>query len=273
MFISLNLLPEFPHKPFVFTATLRITQCETTRIKDKLSYWAWAVCVKTCLKRTLSLTGVCLIFLRIFLLSFCRMRVNLEWGLLYLVLTKSTHPVKAYKKTQEIVVSTTDHSRKYHNIPWYSLLAPKLCISIVFSFAWGQFNSQEKLKTMRMQNFWVANKEYYGMLLYFLEWSIQCRIQSLRWGRGGGGVGDGHPNPEKRGGGLWKIFFDRRASIWSENKGGGGSLDPSPGSVTAIIRGRINMAMRTVYVEYCKLPLISLPTFKPFRPTYVPIYS
>ena len=55
--------------------------------------------------------------------------------------------------------------------------------------------------------------------------------------------------------------------------GGGGSLDPSPGSVTAIIRGRINMAMRTVYVEYCKLPLISLPTFKPFRPTYVPIYS
>ena len=223
MFISLNLLPEFPHKPFVFTTTLRITQCETTRIKDKLSYWAWAVCVKTCLKRTLSLTGVCLIFLRIFLLSFCRMRVNLEWGLLYLVLTKSTHPVKAYKKTQEIVVSTTDHSRKYHNIPWYSLLAPKLCISIVFSFAWGHFNSQEKLKTMRMQNFWVANKEYYGMLLYFLEWSVQCRIQSLKWaGGGGGGLGGGHPNPEKRGGGgVWKIFFDRRASTWSENKGGG----------------------------------------------------
>ena len=224
MFISLNLLPEFPHKPFVFTATLRITQCETTRIKDKLSYWAWAVCVKTCLKRTLSLTGVCLIFLRIFLLSFCRMRVNLEWGLLYLVLTKSTHPVKAYKKTQEIVVSTTDHSRKYHNIPWYSLLAPKLCISIVFSFAWGHFNSQEKLKTMRMQNFWVANKEYYGMLLYFLEWSIQCRIQSLRWGREGGGGEWATVIQTLRkggGGGVWKIFFDRRASTWSENKGGG----------------------------------------------------
>ena len=73
----------------------------------------------------------------------------------------------------------------------------------------------------------------------------------------GGGVGDGHPNPEKRGSGLRKIFFDRRASIWSENKRGAGSLDPSPGSVTAIIRGRINMAMRTVYVEYCKLQLIS----------------
>ena len=23
-----------------------------------------------------------------------------------------------------------------------------------------------------MQNFWVTNKEYYGMLWYFLEWSI-----------------------------------------------------------------------------------------------------
>ena len=78
-------------------------------------------------------------------------------------------------------------------------------------------------------------------------------------------MGGGHPNPEKRGSGLRKFFFDRRASIWSENKGGG-SPDPSPGSATAIMRGRIIMAMRTVYVEYCKLPLISLPTFKPFPP-------
>ena len=34
------------------------------------------------------------------------------------------------------------------------------------------FNSQEKLKTMLMQNFGVTNKEHYGMLWYFLEWSI-----------------------------------------------------------------------------------------------------
>ena len=64
--------------------------------------------------------------------------------------------------------------------------------------------------------------------------------------------------------------------IQTLRKGGGGragSLDPSPGSVTLIMRGRIIMAMRTVYVEYCKLPLIRLPTFKPFPPTYVPIYS
>ena len=49
---------------------------------------------------------------------------------------------------------------------------PKFCISIVLSFSWGFFNSQEKLKTMLMQNFGVTNKEHYGMLWYFLEWSI-----------------------------------------------------------------------------------------------------
>ena len=32
-------------------------------------------------------------------------------------------------------------------------------------------NSQEKLKTMPMQNFGVTNKEHYGMLWYF--WSGQ----------------------------------------------------------------------------------------------------
>ena len=33
--------------------------------------------------------------------------------------------------------------------------------------------AQEKLKTMLMQNFGVTNKEHYGMLWYFLEWSIK----------------------------------------------------------------------------------------------------
>ena len=49
---------------------------------------------------------------------------------------------------------------------------PKLCIRIVFSFSWGHFNSQEKQKTMLMQNFGVTNKEHYSMLWYFQEWSI-----------------------------------------------------------------------------------------------------
>ena len=47
-----------------------------------------------------------------------------------------------------------------------------LGIKMVSSFSLDHFDSQEKLKTMLMQNFWVANKEYYGMLWYFLEWSI-----------------------------------------------------------------------------------------------------
>ena len=42
---------------------------------------------------------------------------------------------------------------------------------VFFSFSWGHFNSQEKLKTMLMQNFGVTNKEHYGMLRYF--WSGQ----------------------------------------------------------------------------------------------------
>ena len=43
----------------------------------------------------------------------------------------------------------------------------------------GHFNSQEKLKTMLTQNFGVSNKEHYGMLCYFLEWSsLRDRPQS-----------------------------------------------------------------------------------------------
>ena len=69
-------------------------------------------------------------------------------------------------------------------------------------------------------------------------------------------MGGGHPNPEKRGAGH---EYGLKIS-------GAGSPGPSPGFATAIIRGRITMAIRTVYVEYCKLPLISLPTFKPSPP-------
>ena len=35
-----------------------------------------------------------------------------------------------------------------------------------------QKGPQEKLKTMLMQNVGVRNKEHYGMLWFFLEWSI-----------------------------------------------------------------------------------------------------
>ena len=126
---------------------------------------------------------------------------------------------------------------------------------------------------MRRQNFGVTNKEYYGMLLYFLEWSIQCRIQSLRWGGGGEGEWVAVIQTLRKGGAVSEKFFSTVGHQYGLKIRGTGSLDPSHRSVTAIIRGRIIMAMRTVYVEYCKLPLIRLPTFKPFPLTYVPIYS
>ena len=49
--------------------------------------------------------------------------------------------------------------------------------------------SQEKLKTMLMQNFGATNKEHYGMLWYILEWSIigiinmPEQFQKNRWSR------------------------------------------------------------------------------------------
>ena len=55
-------------------------------------------------------------------------------------------------------------------------VTPTFCRSIVFSFSWGHFNSQEKLKTMLLQNVGVTNKEHYGMLWYFLERAILYRF-------------------------------------------------------------------------------------------------
>ena len=73
-----------------------------------------------------------------------------------------------------------DHSRKYHSIPQCcSFVTPKFCISIVFSFSWCHFNSQEKLKTTLMQTFGVTNKEYYGMLWYFVELSMLVHYSFL----------------------------------------------------------------------------------------------
>ena len=73
-----------------------------------------------------------------------------------------------------------DHSWKYHNTPIMPYVChPKFCINIVFSFSWGHFNSQEKLKTMLMQNFGVTIKEHYGMLWYF--WSDRFDVSWRTW--------------------------------------------------------------------------------------------
>ena len=89
----------------------------------------------------------------------------------------------------------------------------------------------------------------------------------LEMGEGGGGEWATVIQTLRKGGGaVSEKFFSTVGHQHGLKIRGAGSLDPSLGSVTAIMRGRIIMAMRTVYVEYCKLPLISLPTFKPFPP-------
>ena len=56
-------------------------------------------------------------------------------------------------------------------IPQYSLFVPtKFCISIESSFSRDYFKSQEKIKTMLMQNFGATNKEYYDIFeIYICE--------------------------------------------------------------------------------------------------------
>ena len=56
---------------------------------------------------------------------------------------------------------------------------PKIFYKHRLQFLLGAKMAQEKLKTMLMQNFGVTNKEHYGMLCYFLEWSIQDHAQTL----------------------------------------------------------------------------------------------
>ena len=58
---------------------------------------------------------------------------------------------------------------------------PKISHKHCFQFLWSHFNSQEKLTTILMQNLGVTNKEHYGMLWYFLEWSIRCVSFVLQW--------------------------------------------------------------------------------------------
>ena len=70
------------------------------------------------------------------------------------------------------------------------------------------------------------------MLLYFLEWSVQCRIQSLRWGRGGGGEWATDNQTLRKGGAVSEKFFSTVGHQYGlKIKGGGGPwtlpLDPS----------------------------------------------
>ena len=62
-------------------------------------------------------------------------------------------------------LTTPENTITYHNGLFYH---PKILHKDCFQFLLGPLNSQEKLKTMLMQNFGVTNKEHYGMLWYFL---------------------------------------------------------------------------------------------------------
>ena len=65
-------------------------------------------------------------------------------------------------------LNTPENTLTYHNA---------LCLSPqnftrVFSISLGAILTPKRNKTMLMQNVGVTNKEHYGMLWYFLEWSI-----------------------------------------------------------------------------------------------------
>ena len=98
---------------------------------------------------------------------------------------------------KKLLFNRIDHSRNtitYHNV---LCLSPQNLHKHCFQFPWGHFNSQEKLKTMLMQNLWVTNKEYYGILWYFLEWSILYRLFPYK------------PGPR-----LMPHYFTKNSRIW-----------------------------------------------------------
>ena len=72
------------------------------------------------------------------------------------------------------IPSETKSSVVYHLLSL--LTTTKFCMSIVFIFSWELKWPQEKLYTMLMQNFVVTNKEHYGMLWYFLYWSVTGKL-------------------------------------------------------------------------------------------------
>ena len=66
------------------------------------------------------------------------------------------------KAENTILLTTPENIITYHNA--LCLSPQKFEKGIAFSFSWGHFNSQEKLKAMLKQNFGVTNKEHYVML-------------------------------------------------------------------------------------------------------------
>ena len=68
----------------------------------------------------------------------------------------------------KLLLTTTENTITYHKALF---VTPKFCISIVFSFSQGHFDSLA---------IGVANKEHYGMVCYFLQWSIAKCLSVLQ---------------------------------------------------------------------------------------------
>ena len=90
-----------------------------------------------------------------------------------------------------LCIKINSAARSYHwplqKIPQHTIMPlvchPKYCISIVFSFSWGHFNSQEELKTKLMQHFGVkmifnydANKTHFHDKGFALSLVLKVRF-------------------------------------------------------------------------------------------------
>ena len=84
------------------------------------------------------------------------------WNLISLSRAKFKIGLTRFSQNNQVLLLTTpENTITYHNTILL-VTPPKFCISTVFQFLLGPFNSQEKLKTMLMQNFGrVTNKQYY----------------------------------------------------------------------------------------------------------------
>ena len=92
---------------------------------------------------------------------------------------------------RKLISELIDHSRKYHNIIMLFLCHPKILLEHCFQFLSGPLKLPRETEDNAYAKFsGVTNKDHYGMLWYFLEWSIQsyCSLRGRRLKGKGKGV-------------------------------------------------------------------------------------
>ena len=94
--------------------------------------------------------------------------------------TETTNMAAVTSRAKKAIgqLTTPENTITYHNA---LCLSPQNFAQALFSasFSWGHFNSQEKLKTMLMQNFGVTNKEHYAMVCYGISGVVNCTMTSF----------------------------------------------------------------------------------------------